>query len=132
MISDEITNHLTRGDNLEALQLLLDNAPIESRNQKVKDTALTLVLRVLLSVRAAQIEETVKVLSQSQLEILLKYVYRGFEVSSENSSGNLLAWHEKVKQITGVGGIVRVLSDRRRVWNPSINGSFSVYFERSK
>jgi len=112
---NEITNLLNRGDSSKALKLVLDNAPVESRDQKVKDAALTLALRVLLSVKTAQMEEIVKGLDRRQLETLLKYVYRGFEAPSESSSAQLLAWHEKVRQVTGVGSIVRVLTDRKRV-----------------
>ena len=44
----------------------------------------------------------------------MKYIYRGFEIPSEGSSGNLLTWHEKVFARGGVGSIVRVLSDTNR------------------
>lgn len=50
-----------------------------------------------------------------QKDVLMKYVYRGFENPSEGSSGHLLFWHEKVFESTGVGSIVRVLTDRKKV-----------------
>ena len=112
---NEINSLLNRGDYIGALKLVADKAPTESRNQKVKDAALTLALRTLLSVKAAQMDDIVKALRREQLEILLKYVYRGFEVPSESSSAQLLAWHDKVTQVTGVGSIVRFLSSRKRV-----------------
>ncbi|KZS12551.1 Actin-related protein 2/3 complex subunit 5 [Daphnia magna] len=101
--------------NIEALKTVLRNAPISSRNQMVKDAALNVVMQVLLSVKSSQIEEAVNALDRDHLDILMKYIYRGFETPSEGSSGQLLAWHEKVHAVAGVGCIVRVLTDKKRV-----------------
>ncbi len=38
----------------------------------------------------------VKQLDSDQKDVLMKYVYRGFEIPSEGSSAHLLLWHEKV------------------------------------
>lgn len=80
-----------------------------------KDNALNLTLSVLLSIKPSQIEEAVSSLDMDLLDVLMKYVYKGFENPSEGSSGHLLVWHEKVYNVGGVGCIVRVLSDNRRV-----------------
>merc|ERR1711874_439253 len=85
----EITNLLIQGKNLDALKLVLRNAPVTSRNQMVKDAALSIVIKVLLSVKSAQMEEAVSALDREQLDILMKYIYRGFESPSEGSSGHL-------------------------------------------
>nr|SVE78591.1 EOG090X0HLA [Daphnia lumholtzi] len=100
---------------IEALKTVLRNAPISSRNQMVKDAALNVVMQVLLSMKSSQIEEAVNALDRDHLDILMKYIYRGFETPSEGSSGQLLAWHEKVHAVAGVGCIVRVLTDKKRV-----------------
>lgn len=71
---------------------------------------------VLLSIKSAQMEDAVNALDRDQLDILMKYIYRGFESPSEGSSGHLLAWHEKIHAVAGVGCIVRVLTDKKRVW----------------
>jgi len=111
----EITNLLNQGKNIDALKQVLRNAPITSRNQMVKDAAYGTVIKVLLSIKSAQMEEAVNALDREQLDILMKYIYRGFEFPSEGSSGHLLAWHEKVHAVAGVGSIVRVLTDKKRV-----------------
>lgn len=68
----------------------------------------------MLSIKPPQIEEAVKSLSPELLDVLMKYVYKGFESPSEGSSGHLLLWHDKVYNLAGVGCIVRVISDTRR------------------
>ena len=82
---------------------------------QIQDAALAIVMRVLMSVKSSQMEEAVNVLDREQLDILMKYIYKGFETPSEGSSGHLLAWHEKVHAVAGVGCIVRVLTDRKRL-----------------
>lgn len=79
-----------------------------------KENAVSLTLRVLLAIKPSQIEEAVNSLNPDLIDVLMKYIYRGFEYPSEGSSGHLLVWHEKVFSVGGVGCIVRVLSDTRR------------------
>ncbi|XP_046961875.1 actin-related protein 2/3 complex subunit 5-B [Vanessa atalanta] len=111
----EVCALLNQGRFVEALKHVLNNAPLGSSNQQIKDNALTLTLKVLLAIKSAQIEEAVGTLSQDDIDILMKYIYRGFEYPSEGSSGHLLLWHEKAFNIGGSGSIVRVLSDRMTV-----------------
>ncbi|KAG1658672.1 Actin-related protein 2/3 complex subunit 5 [Nymphon striatum] len=65
--------------------------------------------------RQPEMEQAIESLDRDLLDTLMKYIYRGFEFPSEGSSGHLLAWYEKVFAVGGVGSIVRVLTDRKRV-----------------
>ncbi|GBN82339.1 Actin-related protein 2/3 complex subunit 5 [Araneus ventricosus] len=80
-----------------------------------QDAAFNLVLRVILSIKTSDIEKTVSQLDRDQIDMLMKYIYRGFENPSEGRSAQLLAWHEKVFAAGGIGSIVRVLTDKKRV-----------------
>lgn len=81
----------------------------------LKDNALNLTLRVLLSIKSSQMDSALESLTDCDLQdVLMKYIYRGFEIPSEGSSGHLLQWHEKVFSKGGVGCIVRVLADTNR------------------
>ncbi|XP_023955255.1 actin-related protein 2/3 complex subunit 5-B [Bicyclus anynana] len=111
----EVCALLNQARYVEALKHVLNNAPLGSTDQQVKDNALSLTLKVLIAVKSAQIEEVVGNLSLDDIDILMKYIYRGFEYPSEGSSGHLLLWHEKAFNIGGAGSIVRVLSDRMKV-----------------
>ncbi|KAA0190165.1 hypothetical protein HAZT_HAZT001437 [Hyalella azteca] len=116
---DTVINLLNKGEEQEALRLLLANAPSASKgcNEQAKDLALSLVMKVLLnkSINKTKMDEIIGQLDQSLLDVLMKYIYRGFENPSEGSSALLLQWHEKVFNVAGIGCIVRVLSDRKRV-----------------
>ncbi|CAH0557686.1 unnamed protein product [Brassicogethes aeneus] len=111
----EVNNLLKSGQHAEALKTVLSNAPLGSKSVQVKENAVNLTLRVMLSIKPSQIEEAVNSLNMDLIDVLMKYVYKGFEYPSEGSSGHLLLWHEKIYNIGGVGCIVRVLSDSRRV-----------------
>ncbi|KAF6203752.1 hypothetical protein GE061_002087 [Apolygus lucorum] len=110
----EVSQLLDQGSNIEALKVVLRNAPLASRNQQVKDSALNLTMKVLMSFKSSQIDDAVAQLDTESIDILMKYIYRGFEFPSEKRSGQLLLWHEKVYAVGGVGSIVRVLTDTKR------------------
>jgi actin related protein 2/3 complex, subunit 5 len=107
----EINSLLIQNKNTEALKICLKNAPLLSKNQQLKDQALQLTLRVMISIKPSQMDSVVEELDIDSLDVLMKYVYRGFEFPSDGSSGHLLQWHEKVFSKGGVGSIVRVLTD---------------------
>lgn len=65
-----------------------------------QERAQTVVLRVLTSFRSSDMESAVKSLDKNGVDLLMKYIYRGFEKPTENSSAILLQWHEKVRHLT--------------------------------
>lgn len=62
----------------------------------VQERAELLVVRVLSSFKSSDIEKAVGSLDKAGVDLLMKYIYRGFEKPSDNSSAVLLQWHEKV------------------------------------
>ncbi|XP_064194647.1 actin-related protein 2/3 complex subunit 5a isoform X2 [Anguilla rostrata] len=103
------------GNLMDALQAVLKNPPINTKNQNVKERAEDLVLNVLTSFKSSDIEKAVQTLGKNDVDLLMKYIYKGFEKPSENSSATLLQWHEKALSAGGVGSIVRVLTARKTV-----------------
>ncbi|XP_015909458.1 actin-related protein 2/3 complex subunit 5-B isoform X1 [Parasteatoda tepidariorum] len=111
----EIQNLINQGKHIDAMKNLLRTAPTGTKNQCIKDAAFNLVLKVILSIKTSDIEKTVAQLDRDQIDMLMKYVYKGFENPSEGRSAHLLAWHEKVYAAGGMGSIVRVLTDKKHV-----------------
>lgn len=56
------------------------------------------MVKVLSSFKTSDIEKAVASLDRAGVDLLMKYIYRGFEKPSDNSSAVLLQWHEKVQQ----------------------------------
>ncbi|XP_056601563.1 actin related protein 2/3 complex, subunit 5-like, b [Triplophysa dalaica] len=111
----EVDNLIRQGDMMAALHVALRNPPINSKNPAVKERAQTVVLRVLTSFRSSDIESGVKSLDKNGVDLLMKYIYRGFEKPTDNSSAILLQWHEKAFAVGGLGSIVRVMTARKTV-----------------
>ncbi|XKL59704.1 hypothetical protein PGB90_000720 [Kerria lacca] len=111
----EIISLISLGKSDEALINALKNAPFSTKNPQIKEKALRLTLKVLLSIKPSQIEEIVSRLDVEQIDTLMKYIYKGFEIPSDGSSAHLLVWHEKAFAVGGLGCIIRVLTDNKRV-----------------
>ncbi|KFO34487.1 Actin-related protein 2/3 complex subunit 5 [Fukomys damarensis] len=92
-----------------------ENPPTNTKSQAVKDLAGSIVLKVLISFKANDIEKAVQSLDKSGVDLLNKYISKGFESSSDNSSAMLLQWHEKALAARGIRSIVHVLTARKTV-----------------
>ncbi len=67
---------------------------------RVQERAEQMVVRVLSGFKSSDIEKAVGSLDRAGVDLLMKYIYKGFERPSENSSAVLLQWHEKVNIYT--------------------------------
>lgn len=71
----------------------------------MQDKAVQSVMKVLMAYKSADIDSAVKSLDQTKQDVLMKYIYRGFELSSEGNGygAQLLIWHDKVYFLVGEG-----------------------------
>uniref|UniRef100_A0A0B6YW81 Actin-related protein 2/3 complex subunit 5 n=1 Tax=Arion vulgaris TaxID=1028688 RepID=A0A0B6YW81_9EUPU len=111
---NEVNNLLQKEKYQEALLHVLQKAPVDSKNQSVKDKAANLAIRVLTSFKG-DVDKCIQSLDSKNVDTLMKYIYRGFDTPSENSSAILLTWHQKTFAVGGLGSIMRVLTDRKTV-----------------
>ncbi|KAK0425171.1 hypothetical protein QR680_009069 [Steinernema hermaphroditum] len=112
----QVTQLLSSNQNIEALHAALLNPPLKSKNQAVKDRATALVTRVLTSFKTNEIEGAVQKLDDDEADLLMKYVYKAMDILADGANCQyLLVWHAQIIQRSGLGAVMRVLSDRRRV-----------------
>ena len=111
----EVKRLLQSGRKPEALRCILSAAPLNTKNQATKDRAADLMMQVLLAIKAGEMEAAIEKLEPELIDVLMKYIYRGFENPTDGSSAHLLLWHDKVFAAGGVGAVVRVLTDKKRV-----------------
>lgn len=109
----EVTKLLNSGKPLDALPLALNNPPTHAKQADVKDQNATIVLNVLTAIKEKDIEAAVNTLNADQLDVLVKYVYRGLATGEQSAA--LLRWHESALKKAGLGSIVRALTERKTV-----------------
>lgn len=99
-----------------ALTTSLDNPPVTAKSVDVKKKSAAVVALVLCAqgLKDNEIEAMVAKLSESQADILMKYIYRCLE-SGESNSVALFKWHKAVKDKFGIGSIIRALVERKTV-----------------
>ena len=92
----------------------LENPPLAAKNKETKKKSADVVAKVLVNTKEADIPKIVDSLDADELDILMKYIYRCLE-TGDNDSKPLFKWHEKVLEKSGMGSIVRVLSERKTI-----------------
>jgi actin related protein 2/3 complex, subunit 5 len=66
-------------------------------HQTLKEKAAQFVVRVLTSFKNAEIESAIKTLSADEVDLLMKYIYKGMELQQDGQTcASLLAWHAQV------------------------------------
>uniref|UniRef100_A0A0N5AVD0 Actin-related protein 2/3 complex subunit 5 n=1 Tax=Syphacia muris TaxID=451379 RepID=A0A0N5AVD0_9BILA len=112
----QINQFIQNAKLLDALKAALVNPPLKTKNQAVKDRATTLVTKVLTNFKNAEMEAAVKSLTDDEVDLLMKYVYKAMDIQAESATCPfLLSWHAQLVARGGHGCIVRTLCDRHRL-----------------
>lgn len=110
-VDEKTIDGLLQGNrNGEALHSVLQNTPVGTKiSQELKDRTTLIMSKVLRSFRVNEIEKAVSALNEKEADLLIKLVYRAFEMEPE---GPLLQWHSQIVSRFGQGPIVRVFTSR--------------------
>uniref|UniRef100_A0A7E4VTN3 Actin-related protein 2/3 complex subunit 5 n=1 Tax=Panagrellus redivivus TaxID=6233 RepID=A0A7E4VTN3_PANRE len=94
----------------DVLKELARTIPLRSKNQQVKDQAAEIATRILGKFNKEAIASGLDGISGLESEAILHYVFRGFEIATENGTINaLLAFHNGIFDKCGNGGVSRVV-----------------------
>ncbi|CAJ0966398.1 unnamed protein product [Ranitomeya imitator] len=113
------------GDLLRAFHAAFRNSAVNSKNQIVKERTQAIVLKVLTSFKSNEIEQAVKTLDRNGIDLLMKYIYKGFEKPTENSSAILLQWHEK--RLWRHGGVSSTGGDASYCGTERVKASYNIH-----
>lgn len=95
----------------EALKLVIKHSSNMGRKHPMRSQVAELMLKVILNVKSSEIESVVNTLNLDEIDVLMRFIYYGFEYPVEGSSAHLLTWHDKAANRGGLGSIVRVLTE---------------------
>eukprot|EP00730_Choanoeca_flexa_P015356 TRINITY_DN7037_c0_g1_i1.p1 TRINITY_DN7037_c0_g1~~TRINITY_DN7037_c0_g1_i1.p1 ORF type:complete len:165 (+),score=36.81 TRINITY_DN7037_c0_g1_i1:40-495(+) len=98
----------------KAMHQALENPP-QLASEDVKAKTAEVVADVVKATKAADIAGVVKELDETEMDTLMKYLYRLMATPDEAYSASLLTWHKQVVSKAGMGSIIRVLSDRKTI-----------------
>jgi len=109
----EINNFLNMGNHSGAIKAAVADPPLGCKDQGIKDNYSRVVISVLTAVKEADINKNIDSLNPDELDVLMKFIYKGLE-DGENST-SLLKWHAAATAKGGLGSIVRALAERKTV-----------------
>lgn len=111
----QLQSYASSGDIRSAIQLITTDPPYGA-DEDTKAYYLRAVLGALSQVRQADILKIVQGLDPEQQNVLVKYLYKGMSVPEGQKQGAiLLAWFEKLTQVSGIRPIMHYVCDRRTV-----------------
>ncbi|GMH92710.1 hypothetical protein TrST_g1800 [Triparma strigata] len=104
------------GDKTSALRVALTDPPVTSKNPDTKAINCNTVGDVITAVGESDIDSVIEKLEMAECDILMKYIYKLLgDTSHSDKSGVMLKWHAKLLKKTGMGSIVRSMTDRKTV-----------------
>jgi len=107
----EITSLIASCRYSEALKTTIKHSSNIGRKHPLREQVAELMLKVILNVKSSEIESVVDTLDLDEIDVLMRYIYYGFEHPVDGSSTHLLTWHDKACGRGGLGSIVRILTE---------------------
>ena len=113
-VEKKVQEYLSKSKNNTAIKFLLKEPPVFTKDEDIKRRYAQCVFNAMKNIRNDKIPNSVSKLDSDQLDVLMKYVYRGLENETKRNAA-FLKWHAEITKKAGVGCIVRMIADRKTV-----------------
>jgi actin related protein 2/3 complex subunit 5 len=109
----QVKSLLAQRKNEDAVKISLENPPISSKSDEVKDTNAQNVLTALLACNKGEMQRVIDSLTPELEDNLMKYLSKFTAIPAHSST--ILEWHQKLATKAGQGCIMRAFTDRKTV-----------------
>jgi hypothetical protein len=104
---------LAQRKNEEAVRVALEDPPIQSKADALKDENAQTVMTALAACNKGETQRAIDALSPELEDNLMKYLARFLGLPSQ--SAIILDWHQKLAAKAGAGCIMRAFTERKQV-----------------
>jgi len=111
--AEEVSRLVAAKSMEEALREAVADPPVDTKDAEIKAMAARTVLEVISASKDSEVDTLLSKLDDEGEDVLMKYLYALLEGAEE--CAKLLKWHEKLVKKSGLGCIVRALTDRKTV-----------------
>lgn len=109
----QVRSLLAQRKNEEAVRAALEDPPILSKSDALKDENAQNVLSALTACNKGEMQRAIDALSPELEDNLMKYLARFLGLASQ--SAIILDWHQKLAAKAGSGCIMRAFTERKQV-----------------
>lgn len=109
----QVQGLLTQRKNEEAVRVALQDPPLLSKSDAVKDENAKVVMGALLACNKGEMQRTIDSLPTTLEDNLMKYIMRFLGIASQSAS--MLEWHQKLMAKAGSGCAMRAFTERKQV-----------------
>ncbi|CAH0485553.1 unnamed protein product [Peronospora farinosa] len=109
----QVQQLLSQRKHEDAVRVALEEPPLYSKNNAVKDENAKVVMGALLACNKGEMQRAIDSLSIPMEDSLMKYLMRFLGAASQSAA--ILEWHQKLVLKAGSGCVMRAFTDRKQV-----------------
>ncbi|KAL6937712.1 hypothetical protein ACO0RG_004231 [Hanseniaspora osmophila] len=115
-IMGSLRSYASSGDFTSVVKLITAQPVYFADSEQTKDMYVKQVVESLAQCRTMEISKIVSGLTDSECDVLIKFLYKGMSIPEGAKQGTiLLAWLDNIIEKNGSNSIIRYLTDRKTV-----------------